>query len=59
MVSAVRKYSFTIDELATMGQAGIFTEDDRVELIDGEIRELPSISPERCRYGESPKRDPL
>ena len=45
MVSAVRRYSFTIDEFAKMGDVGIFTEDDRVELIDGEIRELPSISP--------------
>ena len=45
MVSTVRRYSFTIDEFAKMGEVGIFTEDDRVELIDGEIRELPSISP--------------
>lgn len=41
----VRRYSFTVDEFTKMGEVGIFTEDDRVELIDGEIRELPSISP--------------
>ena len=43
MVAGVRKYSFTVDEFAKMGEAGIFTEDDRVELIDGEIREMAPI----------------
>ncbi len=28
-----------------MGEIGIFTEDDRVELIDGQVRELPRITP--------------
>ena len=45
MVAGVRKYSFTVDEFAKMGEAGIFTEDDRVELIDGEIREMAPIEP--------------
>ena len=45
MVSVVRRYSFTIDEFAKMGEIGIFTEDDRVELIDGQVRELPRITP--------------
>ena len=45
MVSAVRRYNFTIDEFAKMGEAGIFTEDDRVELIDGRILEMTAISP--------------
>jgi Uma2 family endonuclease len=42
-VTRVRKYSFTVDEFAKMGEAGIFTEDDRVELIDGEVREMAPI----------------
>lgn len=28
-----------------MGEAGIFTEDDRVELIDGEIRDMAPVGP--------------
>ena len=42
-VTEVRRYSFTVDEFAKMGEVGIFTEDDRVELIDGEIREMTPI----------------
>ena len=45
MVSEVRRYSFTVDEFAKMGEAGIFTEDDRVELIDGEVRKMAAIGP--------------
>ena len=44
-VTETRRYSFTVDEFAKMGEAGIFTEDDRVELIDGEIREMTPIGP--------------
>ena len=44
-VSDVPRYRFTVDEFARMGEAGIFTEDDRVELIDGEIREMTPIGP--------------
>ena len=39
----VQRYRFTADEFARMGEAGIFTEDDRVELIDGEILEMTPI----------------
>ena len=45
MVSEVGRYSFTVDEFAKMGEVGIFTEDDRVELIDGQIWEMAAISP--------------
>ena len=34
---------FTVDEYYRMADAGILTEDDRVELIEGEIVELPPI----------------
>ena len=42
-VVGVQRYRFTVDEFARMGEAGIFTEDDRVELIDGEIVEMTPI----------------
>ena len=38
-------HRFTVDDFARMGEAGIFTEDDRVELIDGEIRDMAPIGP--------------
>ena len=40
---AVRKYRFTVEEFHKMGEAGIFSEDDRVELIDGEVLEMSPI----------------
>lgn len=40
---AVRKYRFTVEEYHKMGEAGIFHEDDRVELIDGEVLEMSPI----------------
>ena len=42
-VADVQRYRFNVDEFARMGEAGVFTEDDRVELIDGEIREMTPI----------------
>ncbi len=42
-VADVQRYRFTVDEFARMGEAGIFTENDRVELIDGEILEMTPI----------------
>ena len=44
-VAEVQRYRFTVDEFARMGEAGIFAEDDRVELIDGEILEMTPIGP--------------
>ena len=38
-------HRFTVDDFARMGEAGILTEGDRVELIDGEVREMTPIGP--------------
>lgn len=43
MVAPVKKRLLTIDEYRRMGEAGIFHEDDRVELIRGEIYEMAPI----------------
>jgi hypothetical protein len=40
---AVKKRRFTVEEYHKMGEVGIFSEDDRVELIDGEVVEMSSI----------------
>jgi Uma2 family endonuclease len=37
------RHRFTAEEYRKMGEAGIFTEDDRVELIDGEVVEMAPI----------------
>jgi len=37
MVVQVERRLFTVDEYYQMAEAGIFSEDDRVELIEGEI----------------------
>ena len=41
-MGAVR-HRFTVEEYRLMGEAGIFSEDDRVELIDGEVVEMAPI----------------
>ncbi len=37
------RYRFTVEDYHRMGEAGILDEDDRVELIEGEIVEMPPI----------------
>jgi len=41
--AAVRKHLFTVEEFHRMGEAGIFGEDDRVELIGGEVVRMSPI----------------
>ena len=43
MLADVSKKLFTVDEYYRMADAGIFTEDDRVELIEGEIIQMSAI----------------
>jgi Uma2 family endonuclease len=43
MAVAISRRRFTIEDYHRMAEAGIFTEDDRLELIDGEIFEMSPI----------------
>ncbi len=45
MAVEIRRWQFTVADFARMGEAGIFAEDDRVELIDGEVRAMSPIGP--------------
>ena len=36
MSAEVETYRFSVEEFNKLGEAGIFDEDDRVELLDGE-----------------------
>lgn len=43
MVSPVARYAFSVDEWHRMGEAGLFGEDARVELLDGEVFKMSPI----------------
>ena len=43
MAITLRRRRFTLDEYHRMGETGILGEDDRVELIEGEIIEMTAI----------------
>ncbi|MEE9285700.1 MAG: Uma2 family endonuclease [Dehalococcoidia bacterium] len=43
MAVQIQRRSFTVEEYYKMAQAGILSEDDRVELLDGEIVEMTPI----------------
>lgn len=45
MTSPTTRHRFTVDDYYKMAEAGILTEDSRVELIDGEVVEMPPIGP--------------
>jgi Uma2 family endonuclease len=49
MAAQPSRRHFTVDEYYAMAQAGILGEDDRVELIDGEIVEMAPIGPGHAR----------
>ena len=36
-------HRFTVEEYQLIGEAGIYAEDDRVELIDGDVLEMAPI----------------
>ncbi len=46
MVMPLVSRRFTVDEYHRMGQAGVLHEDDRVELIDGQVVEMTPIGPD-------------
>jgi len=43
MAVMLRRYRFTVDEYDRMAAAGVLTQCDRVELLDGEIVEMTPI----------------
>jgi Uma2 family endonuclease len=45
MAVVLKTHRFTVDEYHRIGEAGIFSEDDRVELLAGEISEMSPIGP--------------
>ncbi len=45
MSAPLKTHHFTVDEYHVMGEAGVFHEDDRVELIDGQVVEMTPIGP--------------
>jgi Uma2 family endonuclease len=45
MAIQILRWQFTVADFARMVEAGILAEDDRVELIDGEVRAMSPIGP--------------
>ena len=43
MSTPLRTHNFTVDEYHRMAEAGVFREDDRIELIDGQVVEMTPI----------------
>ena len=58
MAVMLKTHRFTVDEYHRMGEAGLFSEDDRVELLAGKIVEMSPIGPRHAGTGGSPY-DPL
>ena len=45
MPTQILRWQFTVTDFARMVETGILAEDDRVELIDGEVRAMSPIGP--------------
>lgn len=45
MAVEIARWQFTVADYARMREAGILSEDDRVELLDGEVRPMSPIGP--------------
>src|SRR5215510_15609188 len=45
MAVQILRWQFTVADFARMVETGILAEDDRVELIDGEVRAMSPIGP--------------
>lgn len=56
MAMPLTGYRFTVDEYHRMGEAGIFRENDRVELIDGQVVEMTPIGARHAPRPASPRR---
>ncbi len=52
----VQRRRFTVEEYHRMGETGLLSEDDRVELMDGEIVQMALIGWRHARCGEFPER---
>ncbi len=46
----VKRWRFTVHDYHRMGEAGILHEDDRVELIEGELVEMTAIGTRHFAY---------
>ena len=45
MAVPIQRYRLTADDFQRMGEVGILNEDDRVELLDGELIVMSAIGP--------------
>lgn len=52
MRSVGATYRFTVDEFHRMAAAGVFTEDDRVELLEGEVTVMTPIDHRHAAVGD-------
>ncbi|HEY7649320.1 MAG TPA: Uma2 family endonuclease [Methylomirabilota bacterium] len=50
MATALRRWRFTVDDYHRMAEVGILSEDDRVELLDGEIVEMTPIGSDHAGH---------